>query len=361
MFRSRCLGAALLAAGLMCASLDVRAETPPRVLRLVGEAAGAKDPVPAAFALDLIVKPGDGDFQSRIEGWFAATAPPATSGAVSGSCVEKRCALTVELDAGKLTLTGDLLDAAGPVAARFALKDDQDKPAQSGAAILSPLTGALPNLGDLAAPDAIDAADLDDLLMWAHETVSSGSAPGDEPPSSFQRESVATWQNGKGRLATGLIFTSDLAELRADRAAAEMAAGWKTLGDKSLGWSAGYPSALLPNASQTGAEHRFASADGKAVLVIAIDAPMSSQDFDDFVEKTTADRDGRSHVNTTRVNSDLEMRLEEGGIVTVAAYHNREGGLARLVLTYPADRDETFDPFAVILQRQFKVSGDLKP
>ena len=310
--------------------------------------------------IDARLKPGDGEFQSTLEGWFAAIAAPAASGEVTGSCVEKHCALTVDLDGSKLALTGDFVDAAGPVQARFVLKDDQEKPVQNGAATLRPLVGEVPGLGVLAAPDAIDEAGFVDLLMWAHETVGSGSAPSDPVPDGFERGSLATWQQEKGRLATGLIFAADLDQLRAERAAAVRSAGWVSLGDAAHGWSGGYPAALLPKADPPGAEQRWSSADGKARLVVAIDAPMSSDAFDAFVETATADRAGRDHANTTRVNGDLEFRFEEGGVVTVAAYHNREGGLARLVLTYPAARSDAFEPFEVILQRQFQAGDDLK-
>jgi hypothetical protein len=359
------VAAAFLTGAALC-SPGASADPPAaRTLRLIGAAPDAHDPAPTAFVIDARLKPGDGEFQSTLEGWFAAIAEPAASGEVSGTCVEKHCALTVDLDGSKLSLTGDFGDPAGSVPARFVLKDDQDKPVQEGAATLSSLAGAVPGLGALATPDAIDEADFADLLMWAHETVSAGSAPSDPVPSSFQHESLATWQQGKGRLATGLIFAADLDQLRAQRAAAAKSAGWTLLGDAAHGWSGGYPAALLPKtdqsgASQPGAEQRYASADGKARLVVAIDPPMSSDAFDAFVETATADRAGRNHVNTTRVNGDMEFRFEEGGVVTVAAYHNREGGLARLVLSYPADRTDTFEPFEVILQRQFQAGDDLK-
>ncbi|MDB5482609.1 MAG: hypothetical protein JWO83_3662 [Caulobacteraceae bacterium] len=353
--------AAAVATGAVLCGFAAFAEPPPfRSLRLIGAAPDAHDPVPAAFVIDARLKPGDGEFQTTLEGWFAAVAAPAASGEVSGSCVEKHCALTVDLDGAKLALTGDFGDAAGPVPARYVVKDDQDKSAQNGAATLTPLGGAVPGLGALAAPGAIDQADFDDLLMWAHETVSAGSAPTDPVPGSFQHESLATWQQAKGRLATGLIFAADLDQLRAERAAAAKDTGWTPLGDAAHGWSGGYPAALLPKTDPAGAEQRWASADGKARLVIAIDPPMSSDAFDAFVDTATADRTGRNHVNTTRVNGDLEYRFEEDGVVTVGAYHNREGGLARLVLTYPADRGEAFEPFEVILQRQFKAGDDLK-
>jgi hypothetical protein len=353
----RALGSCLLAA---LGAQAAMAEPAARTLRLVGAAPGAHDAVPTAFVIDARVKPGDGEFQSTIEGWFASIAAPAASGDVSGSCVEKRCAITVDLDGSKLAITGDFGDAAGPVGARFVLKDDQDKPAQDGAVTLSPLAGDVPGLGALAAPDAIDGAGFEDLMMWAHQSVSSGSENSDPVPDGFQRESLASWQQEKGRLATGLIFAADLDQLRAERATALKSVGWTPLGDAAHGWSGGYPAASLPRAEPAGAEQRFSSPDGKARLVVGIDAPMSSDAFDAFVETTTADRAGRNHVNTVRVNGDLEARFEEGGVVTVLAYHNREGGLARLVFTYPADRSDAFEPFEVILQRQFKAGDDLK-
>jgi len=353
--------AAALVTGVVLYGVDALADPPPdRSLRLIGAAPDAHDPVPTAFVIDARLKPGDGEFQSTLEGWFAGIAAPTASGEVTGSCVEKHCALTVDLDGAKLSLTGDFGDAAGPVPARFVLKDDQDKPVQNGGATLSALGGAVPGLGVLAASDAIDEAGFVDLLMWAHETVGGGSAPSDPVPDSFERGSLATWQQEKGRLATGLIFAADLDQLRAERAAAVKSAGWTPLGDAAHGWSGGYPATLLPKADPAGSEQRWSSADGKARLVVAIDPPMGSDAFDAFVESSTADRAGRDHVNTTRVNGDLEYRFEEGGVVTVAAYHNREGGLARLILTYPAARSDAFEPFEVILQRQFKVGDDLK-
>lgn len=347
-------------AAVLCGLNAVAEPEAIRSLRLIGVAPGAKDPVPTAFVIDARLKPGDGEFQTTLEGWFAATTEPAASGEVTGTCVEKHCALTVDLDGPKLALTGDFIDASGAIPAHFLLKDDQGKAVQDGAASLSPLGGGVPGLGALATPDAIDQAGFDDLLEWAHETVSAGSPPSDPVPSSYQHEALATWQREKGRLATGLIFVADLDQLRAERAASVKSAGWTPLGDPAHGWRGGYPAALLPKTEPSSAEQRFASADGKARLVVAIDPPMSSDDFDTFVHTATADRDGRSHVNTTRVNDDLEYRFEEGGVVTVAAYHNRQGGLARLVLTYPADRGDTFEPFEVILQRQFNAGDDLK-
>lgn len=286
----------------------------PKFVRLIGAASTATDPVPNTFVLDLQVKPGDGDTQSDIEGWFASIAAPAVSGEVSGHCVEQHCAVTIAVPNAKLTLTGPLADLAGG-AAHYGVKDDDGKETQSGAVTLSALTGPVPGLGVLAAPDAINEADLDDLLMWGEQSVSTGSPPTGALPSDTQHEALASWQESKDRLATGLIFTADLDQLRAERTAAQKAAAWTPLGDPTHGWSAGYPAALLPVA---GPAHSFSSADGRARLIVAIDPPMTSDAFDALVEKLTADRPGRGNINSVRTNGDLEMRFEEAGVVTVA-------------------------------------------
>ena len=148
-------------------------------MRLIGEAASAADPAPKAFVIDALVSAGDSDEQTRIEGWFAAIAAPAASGSVTGTCIENRCTLTASLDGNTFDLTGDFGGAAGPVAARFALKDGDDKVVQTGAATLAPLNGPVPGLGPLAEVGAItESAQLDELLVWAHQTVPSGSPPG---------------------------------------------------------------------------------------------------------------------------------------------------------------------------------------
>jgi hypothetical protein len=338
------------------------AQTPEvKTLRLSGTAPTASDPAPKTFVIDAEVKPGDGDFQTSIDGWLASTAEPASSGEVDGTCVEHRCVLTAALDNAKFILTGDFGDATGPVAVHFTVKDPDDKTLQEGAATVQPLTGPVAGLGELATPDALTEAQMDDLLMWNQQTVTSGSPPGDDPPSSSQRDTLAGWQGDKGRLATGLIFTADLTELRADAEAARKAAGWTPLGDAAHGWSAGYPAAVLPKSSRVGAEQRFTSANGEAVLVVAVDAPMSSDDFDAFVEKVSADREGRTEVDTIRANGDLQMSYQQGGMVTVAAYHNRDNGLARVVFTYPAKAKNAYEPVETIVQHSLAVTDDLKP
>ncbi|HEY5009426.1 MAG TPA: hypothetical protein VII42_15605 [Caulobacteraceae bacterium] len=351
-----------LALGLSASAAVAQPAAPAvKIMRLTGAAPSAADPAPKVFVIDVRVTPGDSDPQTTLDGWYASSAGPAASGEVTGSCVQTRCVINAELVNAKLVLTGDFGDAAGPVAARFTVKDEDDKTVQEGAATLTPLAGPVAGLGALAAPDAINEIQLDDLLVWNDQRVSSGSPPSDEPPSGSQRESLAAWQEAKGRLATGLIFTADLTELRADADAARKKAAWTVLGDAVHGWSAGYPAALLPAASRAGTEQHFTSADGKALLVVAVDPPMTSDDFDAFIDKISADRDGRSDVSTVRVNGDLEMSYAEGGVVTAAMYRNRENGLARVVFTYPVAARDAYDPYETIVQHSLVVTDDLKP
>ena len=350
----------LAAAALCLAAPALAAETDAKPFRLIGEAPSAKDPAPRRFIVEGVMKPGDGEFQSTLEGWFAGLDDPAPNGSIDGSCVEKHCALSLDVDGSKFALSGEFGAVAGPTTVRFTVKDDEGKTVQQGPATLRPLTGAVPGLGALAPAGAIDAAELDTLLVWNHQNTGfGGNDPGD-PVGSFQRGAVADWQKGKGRVGTGLIFTTDLAELRADAQAARTAAGWTALGDKAHGWSAGYPSALLPKASRAAGEQRFASADGKTAVAVAVDPPMTGEVFDAYIAKTTADREGRTGVNYTRVNGDLQMRYEEKGVVTVVAVHNRENALARLTFTYPVAAADTWSPYEAILQHELKVTDDLK-
>ena len=349
-----------LAAAALCLAVPASADDAAKPLRLYGEAPQAKDPVPHRFIVEGVVKPGDGELQSTIDAWFAVLDGGGPDGSVSGSCVEKHCTFSLDMDGGdKISFTGDFGEAAGPVPVRIALKDDHGVASQTSTGTLRPLTGPVAGFGVLAPAGAIDAAELDDLLVWNHQTIGfGGNDPGD-PVGTFQRSTVADWQTSKGRVATGLIFTTDLDQLRADAAAARKAAGWTALGDKAHGWSAGYPATVLPKASRGGAEQRFASADGKAVLAIAIEAPMTGEAFDAFIEKTTADHDGRTGTNYTRVNGDLEMRSQEKGVVTVLAVHNRQNALARLTFTYPAAAEDTWSPYDPILQHALKVTDEV--
>jgi hypothetical protein len=131
------------------------------------------------------------------------------------------------------------------------------------------------------------------------------------------------------------------------------------LGDAAHGWTAGYPTKLLPVASRDGAERRYASADGKALLVIIVAPALSDEDFDALVEAETGDKSGQEDRGYTRVNGDMEIAYTLAGVRRAAAFHNREGGFARAVFTYPAG-SETYQPYETRLIRALRVTRGLK-
>lgn len=323
-------------------------------LRLIGDAQGLPEGAPRRFVLDLQIAPGDAPFKREVSGWLAALPPDVGSGEVSGSCVEDACAVSADLDDGKFSFTGPLT-APGPVAGKARYGDGDT----TGQASLRRLSGPIPELGELAALDAITAADLRDLLMWNGAATGFSNAEGEGPPGDFERGGLAVWQGSHERPPTGLILTADLQALRDGAKAEKARGGWTTLGDPARGWSAGYPALLLPQASRSGAEQRFASADGKAVLVIAIEAPRSDEAFDALVEEETASRPEREDVGYTRVNSDMEISYTQKGVRTLTAYHARRGGFARVTFTHPAD-DERWSLYDDILIRSLKVTEALK-
>jgi hypothetical protein len=329
-----------------------------RAVRLIGAAPGAEDPMAKAFVLDLTVTKADGMFKEDVKGWYAALPPTTGSGAVTGSCVRNQCAIDVDQSDGKLSLTGDFT-GGGASSGVFAVADDEGKPKTQGPASYSALSGPIPGVGDLAAPNAVTGPDLKSLLDWSGGQMDTGNFVPDMPDDSM-REGLATWQQGQNEPATGLITTVDLATLRTNADAAKAKAGWTKIGDDKRGWSAGYPAALLPKATTVGAEQHFTSADGAATLVVAIEPAISGDDFSARMEKETADAPGRSSNNYTRVNGDMTQTYVQDGHLTVAVYHNREGGLARLVFTRPADKSDDWALYDNVIASSFSVSDDLK-
>jgi len=345
-------GAVVLA--LMTASAAL-ADDDARSVRLIGSAPDAEDPAPRRFVLDLTLTKGDGAFEQKVDGWFAALPPAVGSGEATGSCAAGRCAIEVSLTDAKLSLSGEF--AAGASAGRYALADDDGKVTAQGAASFQPLTGAVPGLGELAAPEAVTGGELKSLLEWTGLEVMSGNAVPDWPDDA-ERDSLAGWQNSQGEAMTGLIFAGDLAKLRANAAAEKARSGWTRI--EGVGWSAAYPAALLPNASVSGAERRYASADGSAGLTIVIAGPLDDEAFSALTDQLTADAPGRTDKSYTRVNGDLTLNYVEAGRSVTIACHNRAGGLARLTFTHPAAEEAKWSLYDTVLVSAFDVGDDLK-
>jgi hypothetical protein len=326
-----------------------------RPLRLVGEAPSLGDQAPKRFIIDAVVTPGDAPFKSEVSGWLAALPPDIGSGEVTGSCVEDACAISADLDGGDLALTGPLIAKAGPITGKAKLGDD----GPTGEARFTILAGTTTELGELAGPGAIGAAELRDLLAWNGSPTGFSNAEGDGPPGDMEREALAMWQQSMGKPMTGLILVADLQALREAAKAEKAKAGWTPLGDAAHGWSGGYPAAILPQAARSGAEQSFTSADGKARLVVAIEPARSDEAFDAIVEEETADHAGREDVGYTRVNGDMEVSYTEKGVRTVKVWHARHDGMARLAYSFPAG-DEAYGKYETILARSLKVTDALK-
>jgi hypothetical protein len=341
--------------GGLFAAMSARADDEGRPLRLIGEAVGVKEPGPARFFIQAVVTKDDEPFKSRVEGWLAVLPPGEGSAEITGTCVENACALSASLDDGALALSGDLI-AATPGPGKFQYDSDDQK----GVARFTPFTGAaIPGVGELAPDNAVDAAELTDILSWNGAAGGFDYTDKEGPPTDTEREALARWQGANERAPTGLILAADLTALRNGAREAKAKAGWTAIGDKTAGWSSGYPAALLPVATRSGAEQRFASADGKALLVIAIEPPRSDEDFDAFVDAETGDHKDRQDVGYTRVNSDMEVSYTTAGVRHVTAYHTRKDGFARLAFTYPAE-SETYQPLDTLVARSLRVTRELK-
>jgi hypothetical protein len=324
-----------------------------RKLRLMGKGSA---PAPASFVIDATISKGYEPLQSSVSGWFAALPPDTASGEVSGSCVEDRCALSVDLEDGKLTLTGDFAKAgATSLQGRAILADSYDDKAKGEAAVSYTAVGDdIPGLGKLAPDGAVGEHELASLVVWAGGTYGFNYTD-DGPPGDMERDALGQWQAQGGRPGRGLILVDQLAALRAEAAAARAKARWTPVSGR--GWSAGYPAALL---SPAGAG-RYASADGRSSLVYAVDPPLDDDAWDAVVDKGHEEKEGRDVQGYTRVNDDFEVTVEEAGVRTFTIFHRRKGGVARAALSYPKDTAGGLDAYETILAREFMVTDDVAP
>ena len=347
-----------LAVSAVLMAAPARADDDPgTVVRLVGSSTG---PGPKTFVIDARIKPGDTTFESQVSGWITSLDPEGGYGELSGHCVETHCALGMRVGDASMEIVADV-GAGGASDGRYTYERQDDEKKLTGALRLTPLSGPLPNgLGPLAAPDAITAPALADLLMWNGAEAGFHYSDPKELPDASLRDRLGGWQAAHQRPSTGLITDGDLQLLRSGAEETRKTLGWTPLGDKDGTWRTGYPAALLPKATTVGREQHYASNDGKAELIVALDPPMSSDDFDALVDKETADSETRSSVNYNRSGGDMELRYEEKGVVTVASWHNRDEGMARQVLRYPADQNDTYVVVADILPAVFAVREDFK-
>jgi len=181
------------AAALLWSGAALADDGPAKPMRLLGDAPTIGEAGPAHFAIDALLSESEEQGETKVDGWFTALPPLVGSGEVTGKCERKHCELSLKLDNGKLTLTGDLGGLSGPAVGAFAVGDDDGPPVTKGAVTFAPFTDTLPGLGELVKPEAVDSAALADMLLW------DGAGPafgGDDPHviDSFQREDLANWR-----------------------------------------------------------------------------------------------------------------------------------------------------------------------
>jgi len=329
-----------------------------KTMRLVVDAPTL--PGATRFVIEAEVDSDDNWAHSDVKGWFSALPPKTGSGALEGHCEGERCVLSVDLDPGKVKLSGDLMAASGAGKGVLEASDEQEQQSPvKGAATFGPIPNAIPGLGEQVKPDALDSLAFADLLLWAAGTTSIGDDDSHAIDDN-QFESLEAWQRQNNRPVIGVLFTGDLDLLTRQRADAQKAVGWVALGGPGRGWSAGYPSKLLPEVSRVGAEQHFTSADGKATLVIAIDPPLSDEDFSAFSDKQTQDRPDRSENNYNRSGPDLNISYVEKDRAVSAVYFNRKGGLARLIYTYPKGGNPYADANSEVTL-SLRATDDIKP
>ncbi len=340
--------AALAWAGAAEAQVELE---PGRPLRLIGEMANPPDTAPQRFVIDARVIEGEEPFQSSIEGWFASLAPiDAGAGEIEGTCVQERCAVSVNLEVGELGITGDFARGGGQGQASLKQEWSEAPPTPPTPVRFTAFSEEAPGLGRLAPRGSIGAHELSDLLAWTGTDLGFSNLD-DEEPDGRERRGLADWQLANGRSPSGLLLEGDLAALKAEADAARRAAGWTKV--EGAPWAAGYPSAVLRPVGVG----RFASPDGRAELVWALDAPMNEADWDALVERETADREADEDRSYTRVNDDLELAVTRAGARHVFVWLNRPGGLARMAYRYPVG-DEALARFEPVLLRTFRLPDD---
>lgn len=337
--------AALAWAGAAEAEVELE---PGRPLRLIGQMANPPDAAPQRFVIDALVVEGEEPFQSRIDGWFASLDPiDAGAGEVEGTCVQERCAVSVNLEVGELGITGDFARGGGQGLASLKQEWSEAPPAAPTPVSFTAFGEDAPGLGRLAPRGSIGSHELSDLLAWVGIDLGFSNLD-DEEPDGRERRGLADWQLANGRSPSGLLLEADVAALRAEADAARRAAGWRKV--EGAPWAPGYPSAVLRPAGAG----RFASADGKAELVWTLDPPMNEADWDALVDRETADRDGDEDRSYTRVNDDLELSVTRAGARHAFVWLNRPGGMARMAYRYPVG-DEALGRFEPVLVRTFRL------
>jgi hypothetical protein len=349
----------VLAAGaILTAGSALAAEDAAVPLRLIGEAPAMGAGEARHFVIDARVTQRNG--YPEIKGWLAALPPETGYTFIAGLCHDgDECTLAFYRETRRIRFTGNLLGSHAEIRGRFEISAGRDGEASDGAVTFTPFTDVVPGVGALVKPDAVDSPALNDLLLWNAPTADLNVTAG--PIDEADRELLAEWQVSQGRPGTGLLLASDLELLTQHRASRQKTLGWTSIAAADKAWSAGYPAALMHRIGGAGGEQRFASADGKAGLTIAIDPPVDKAGLDRLIEALIEDPEGkRTDMHAGGTGPDQVISYVERGKMITQIYRSRKSGLARLTFSYP-DGNKVYAEIAPLVSLSLSVADEVQP
>jgi len=348
-----------LAVFLALVATPALAEDAGKPMRLIGAAPAASEGAPLRFVIDALVTKGYGPLQTKVEGWLSGLDPvtetqPLIQGKLEGACIEDRCALSADVGDKSLLLSGDLGKAAG-AAGRFMLQTYDDKTVSEGPATFTPLAEDVPGIGRLIAPYALTGQQIAEPLLWAGFPTGYANID-DDPPSEYERKAFSDWQAARELSPTGLFTVAEIALVKAEADKAKADVGWTLLPGVG-GWKAGYPAKVVQpvSATSTPGERRYASADGKVLLVTRTDQPMGGDAWDAFVKTQTTEAGGRETNGYARVNEDFDLRYTLKDRTTVAYYFSGPKGMRRMEFSYPTADDAQWSHWGEVLRYAYRA------
>ena len=322
-----------------------------------GWSARAQRPRPAGFVIDAVISKGYEPLQSQVSGWFSALPPDAASDDISGSCIEDRCVLNVDLEDGKLSLTGDFAKAGATAFQGRAILSESygDTPkGEAPATYTSSWATTFPASAGWRPTGAVGEHELAALAVWAGATYGFNYTD-DGPPGDMERDALGQWQAG-GRAAGPGPDPGRPARRPARR-------GGRREGQGAL-------DARRGQGLEGGLSRRPAVAGGPRPLrlgrrqgehrLFGVGAGRRRR-LGRAVDEAHAEDDGRDVQGYTRVNDDMEVTMLEGGTRTFVVLHRRKGGVAKMVLTYPNEAPGGLDAYEAILPREFMVTDEVAP
>ncbi len=164
-------------------------------------------------------------------------------------------------------------------------------------------------------------------------------------------QAVRVYQSSKSLDETGILTDEQERELLEEAQAQRSLYGVQTFTDEEVGYQLSYPTLLLSNMEETGAnERRMTTKDGESELLITV-IEGSEQRLSSLYEEAAAEYE----IQYRRKRDDwfvLAGLVTEDRII-YDTVRQAEGKLVRARLSYPVDQRDLWSPFAVIMFNTF--------